>query len=205
MEADPVVIPALSNIVVVVSGLPRSGTSMMMKMLEAGGLDVLTDNLRTADQDNPEGYYEFERVKQTPNGDTAWLHEARGKVVKVISALLQHLPPGYEYRVLFMRRAFPEILASQRKMLVARKRPTDQVSDDEMTRLFTKHLQDIDAWLARQTNFRTLQVSYNQMLDDPEPLVEQVNRFLDSSLDAAAMLGAVKPELYRNRQPGNEA
>ena len=77
--------------ITIVSGLPRSGTSMMMKMVDAGGIPPLTDELRVADEDNPKGYYEFERVKQMDKGDTAWVPDARGKAVKVISALLKHL------------------------------------------------------------------------------------------------------------------
>ena len=119
--------------VVVVSGLPRSGTSMMMKMLEAGGLSPLIDGEREADEDNPKGYYEFERVKQLPKGDYGWLEDAQGRVVKVISGLLVHLPPTHDYRVVFMRRAMPEILASQRKMLVRRGENSDQVSDEKLT------------------------------------------------------------------------
>ncbi len=84
------------NMLIIVSGLPRSGTSMMMKMFEAGGLEPFVDNIRKADPDNPKGYYEFERVKQLEN-DKTWLPEARGKVVKVVSALLKHLPPKYVY------------------------------------------------------------------------------------------------------------
>jgi hypothetical protein len=190
---------SLPDAVIVVSGLPRSGTSMMMKMLEAGGVPIMTDHERTADENNPEGYYEFERVKQMPNGDVAWVPEARQKAVKVISALLKHLPPTQEYRVLFMRRAYPEILASQRKMLISRNRPVDQVDDAEMTRLFEMHLKEVDAWLESQDNIRTLQVGYNAMLREPQPLVAEVNDFLDGALDADAMLRAVNPTLYRNR------
>jgi len=87
--------------ITIVSGLPRSGTSMMMKMLEAGGIAPYTDNIRSADDDNPKGYYEFERVKKLPDGDTEWLRSAEGKAVKVISALLEHLPSDYTYRVLY--------------------------------------------------------------------------------------------------------
>jgi len=97
-----------SEAITIVSGLPRSGTSMMMKMLEAGGLPVLTDEIRTADADNPRGYYEFERVKQIET-DNAWLPEARGKAVKMIAALLKHLPPDYRYRVIFMQRKMEEL------------------------------------------------------------------------------------------------
>src|SRR5690554_4050220 len=118
--------------VIVVSGLPRSGTSMMMKMLEAGGLRVFVDNLRTPDPDNPEGYYEYERVKQLDKGDTAWVGEAQGQVVKVISALLEHLPAEHRYQVIFMNRNIGEVLASQKKMLQRRGEATDKISDEAM-------------------------------------------------------------------------
>ena len=163
--------------VIIVSGLPRSGTSMMMKMLEAGGIPVLTDELRTADEDNPKGYYEFERVKAMDKGDTDWVADARGKVVKVISALLQYLPANYEYRVIFMHRNLTEVLASQRKMLRNRAADEDAVSDEEMTRLFEMHLADVEGWLDRQPNMRALHVDYNAMLIDPRPFVAQIDDF----------------------------
>src|SRR5437899_574640 len=118
-----------SNTVTIVSGLPRSGTSMMMKMLEAGGMEPLTDHVRTADEDNPKGYYEFERVKDLEK-DQTWLEDAKGRYVKVISMLLKHLPAGYTYKVIFMRRTMEEILASQRKMLVRRGESPDRVADE---------------------------------------------------------------------------
>jgi len=185
--------------VVVVSGLPRSGTSMMMKLLEAGGLAVVTDGERVADADNPKGYYEFERVKQLDKGDVAWVAEAQGKVVKVISALLEHLPAGYEYRVLFMHRAMPEVLASQRKMLQRRGEDPDKISDAELSSLLTRHVDRVRAWLNRQPHFQTLDIDYNAMLADPRPFVRQINAFLGGNLAEGAMLGAVDPQLYRNR------
>ncbi len=136
------------DFVTLVSGLPRSGTSMMMRMLEAGGLPVLADHLRTADEDNPEGYYEFERVKKIEH-DSAWLEEARGRVVKMISALLKHLPPGYTYKIVFMRRKLEEILASQREMLVRRGKPADATGDARMAEFFTSHLHRVET-LARR-------------------------------------------------------
>lgn len=189
----------LANTVVVVSGLPRSGTSMMMKMLEAGGLPILTDGLRAADSDNPKGYYEFERVKQLPKGDTAWLPDAQGKAVKVIAALLEHLPPGYHYKVIFMQRRMAEILASQRKMLVRRGEDPNKISDEELARLFNKHLRKVETWLAAQPNFAVLNVDYNQTLVDPWPQVAEVNRFLGGCLDEEKMVQVVDPTLYRNR------
>lgn len=185
--------------VTVVSGLPRSGTSMMMKMLEAGGILPMTDAIRTADVDNPEGYYEFERVKQLDKGDIGWLPDAQGKVVKVISALLKHLPPGYEYRVVFMRRRIEEVLASQKKMLVHRGEATDAVSDEELAQLYRKHLAHVDAWLTSQPNVKLLNVNYNTMLKDPEAELPALLAFFDNKLDRDKMLQIVKPELYRNR------
>ena len=186
--------------VTIVSGLPRSGTSMMMKMLEAGGLPPMTDNLRTADVDNPKGYYEFERVKKLEEGDVAWLPEAEGKVVKVISALLKHLPDGYEYRVIFMRRNMGEILASQKKMLQNRGEATDVVSDEEIAALFEKHLQHIRHWIETHPNVLVLYLHYSDVLADPLPQARRVNAFLGNTLNVEAMALTVDPDLYRNRQ-----
>lgn len=188
-----------ANTIVIVSGLPRSGTSMMMKMLEAGGLSLLTDHLRTPDEDNPKGYYEFERVKQLPKGDTAWLSEAEGKAVKVISALLEHLPATYHYKVIFMNRNMKEVLASQRKMLIRRGEDPNKVSEEELARLFQKHLRKVKAWLRAQPHIEVLEIDYNAMVRDPIPYVRQINTFLGGWLDEEAMAQVVDPSLYRNR------
>jgi hypothetical protein len=185
--------------VTIVSGLPRSGTSMMMKMLEAGGMAVVTDNVRTADEDNPKGYYEFERVKKIET-DTAWLPEARGKVVKMISALLRHLPADHRYKVVFMRRRIDEVLASQRQMLVRRGKPTDAVSDEKRAAAFAKHVGQVEEWLAARPDVDVLYVSYNEMVDDPAPHAARIAAFLDGGLDTAAMAGVVAGELYRQRR-----
>lgn len=190
----------LQPIITIVSGLPRSGTSMMMKMLEAGGLPPLTDNLRIADEDNPKGYYEFERVKQLPKGDAVWLPEAQGKVVKVIAALLPHLPGGYRYRVIFMQRAMPEILASQRQMLIRRGEDPDKIGDDVLAKLFDKHLRQVNDWISRQRNVERLDVNYNEMLKNPQPFIERVNAFLGGQLDTAKMAQVVDPSLHRQRK-----
>jgi len=186
--------------ITIVSGLPRSGTSMMMKMLEAGGIPPLTDKIRTPDEDNPKGYYEFERVKKLDKGDTAWLPEARGKAVKVISALLKHLPDGYTYRVLFMRRKIEEVLASQKQMLIRRGEPTDRVSDEELAAMFQKHLRHIEAWARERPNVHWLDVSYNDLLANPLPEIARINRFLGGRLNEQKMAGVVDPNLYRQRR-----
>ncbi|MGC9400774.1 MAG: sulfotransferase family protein [Anaerolineae bacterium] len=186
--------------VIVVSGLPRSGTSMMMKMLAEGGLDLVTDGIREANEDNPKGYYEFERVKKLPDGDTAWLPEARGKAVKVISALLLHLPDEYTYKVLFMRRHMEEILDSQRRMLIRRGEPTDRVDDGEMAEMFEKHLRKVYAWMDDQPNLDYLDVDYNALLrGDARPIIRRINAFIGGELDEQAMASVIDPNLYRQR------
>ena len=186
--------------VVVVSGLPRSGTSMMMRMLDVGGLPVLSDNVRTPNEDNPMGYYEFERVKKMPDGDFEWLKDAAGRVVKVLAVLLTHLPDKYSYKVLFMRRNMEEMLDSQRAMLVRRGEVTDRVDDHEMARLFEEHLIDLYAWMDAKSNVRYLEVDYNAVLKDPFYWVEKIQQFLDIKLDVAGMISVVDPALYRQRQ-----
>jgi len=185
--------------IIIVSGLPRSGTSLMMKMLEAGGLPVLTDRLRTADDDNPKGYYEYERVKALDKGDHAWLPQAEGKAVKVISALLVHLPPTYTYRIIFMQRNLDEVLASQRKMLAHRGEASTAASDDEVAPLFAKHVQATKSWLMVQPNMTLLEIDYNLLIANPSPSVHAIQRFLVSGLAVEQMVQAVDPTLYRNR------
>jgi hypothetical protein len=189
-----------NKVIYVVSGLPRSGTSMMMKMLEAGGLPTVTDNERVADLDNPKGYHEFERVKKLQEGDVYWVKDAPGKVVKVISYLLQYLPPDYDYKVIFMRRAMPEILASQKKMLVNRGEETDKVSDEELAILYQKHLDKTFDWMQSQKNISYLEVDYNQMVMKAEPILDQLRVFLGNHLNFDEMAQVVDPKLYRQRK-----
>ncbi len=186
--------------VVVVSGLPRSGTSMMMKMLEAGGIPPVTDELRTADDDNPKGYYEFERVKQMDKGDVAWVKDAPGKVVKVISALLKHLPKDQTYQVIFLRRHMSEILASQRKMLIHRGEDPDKMDDTQMAALFERHVQQVEQWLAKQPNMEVLYIHYSDVMADPLAAANTISRFLGRDMDVQAMAQTADPNLYRNRR-----
>jgi len=187
-----------TGFVTLVSGLPRSGTSMMMQMLEAGGMAVVSDGIRTADEDNPEGYYELERVKKIEQ-DAGWLPEARGKAVKMISALLKHLPDQHEYRIVFMRRTMDEVLKSQRTMLERRGKPGDPADDAKMAAIFARHLAQVEQWIAAHPNVRVLYVSYNEMLADPRPHCEAVAAFLGGGLDVERMTRVVSGDLYRNR------
>ena len=184
--------------IVIVSGLPRSGTSMMMKILAEGGMPIVTDELRAADADNPNGYFELESVKLLPAGEFAWLEQAGGKAVKVISALLEFLPSQYFYKIIFMEREIEEILASQRKML-ERRNKTSNVEDDHIEEQFRNHLSVVRPWLARQPNMEVLTISYNALLSKPEPYCRRLIEFTCAPLDLERMLTVPNGELYRNR------
>jgi len=182
----------------IVSGLPRSGTSMMMKMLSSGGLPVVMDSIRQADEDNPNGYFEIELSKKLKDGEVNWVYEAPGKVVKVISYLLEYLPKDMNYYVVFMEREIKEILASQHKML-ERRNEKSLISDEEMTAQYNDHLRSVKYWLPRQPNIRVLYVSYNSMMNQPEKLCDSIVNFLELPLDVKAMREVPNLSLYRNR------
>ena len=187
--------------IVVITGLPRSGTSMAMKMLQAGGLPLLTDGARPSDESNPEGYFEFEPVKQLDkNGDLAWLRAARGKGVKIISWLVTWLPELYDYRVIFMQRDLDEIIASQNQMLARREEPGDTAGDSRTRKVYADHLKQVARLLARRRCFRTLSVSYRDAGEDPTRQARRISEFLDRSLDVDRMVAIVDPQLYRNRR-----
>ena len=189
-----------NNDIIIVSGLPRSGTSMVMKMLAAGGVDVLTDNIRQADEDNPKGYYEYEKVKQL-NQDNTWLAEMKGRGVKIISHLLYRLPPTLEYKIVFIRRDMTEILASQRKMYTRLQAVPDDLDDAILARKFNHHLSKITAWLRQQPNMALLYVNHQRILTDPTAQAGRIRDFLGKPLDIPAMATVVDPRLYRNRKP----
>ena len=185
--------------IVIVSGLPRSGTSMMMKMLEAGGLTVLTDAIRQADIDNPKGYYEYERVKNLEKEtDKSYVREARGKVLKVISFLLKDLPDDNYYRVVFMRRHLDEVISSQNKMLD--RRGEDAIQDREtMAEAYRNHLAAVKILIRKRPNLEMLEFRYDEAVRDPKQAARAVNVFLGGRLDEAAMSAVIDGELYRNR------
>src|SRR5258708_31060586 len=191
----------MTSTIIVVSGLPRSGTSLMMQMLDRGGVPVITDHIRTADADNPKGYYEFEQVKAIQR-DTSWLPATRGKAFKMVSQLLYALPPGETYRVLFMERDLDEVLLSQEKMLTRLGRvpaPREQIS-----RAYTIHLQRLHEWLGRQTNMSVHCICYSDLVARPRDLAERVREFLGGAVEVERMGQTVDPSLYRNRKIGPE-
>ncbi len=171
----------------------------MMMILDSAGIPLLTDHERSADEDNPNGYFEFERVKKLKEGEVGWMELAPGSAVKVISALLQYLPDKYHYKVLFMRRALPEILASQRKMLIHRGENPDKISDEEMGKYFEEHVVHVIDWLRNQPNIEYIIVDYNELVINTSPQIKKVNLFLGGKLDEEKMKNAINPDLYRQR------
>ena len=173
---------------------------MLMGMLAAGGLETVADGVRQADADNPKGYYELEQVKELDKGgDTSWLDDARGKCLKVISFLLQHLPSTHHYKIVFVRRNLREVLASQRKMLKHRGESGGDAGDEEMAKMFAAHLVRMERRLATRPNCEVLYVDHRATLNSPGDVATQVNRFLGNRLDVEKMAGAVDDQLYRNR------
>jgi hypothetical protein len=184
--------------ITIVSGLPRSGTSLMMQMLDAGGLPVLSDGERKSDIDNPRGYLEWERIKQLPKDPTC-IAEAEGKVVKVISQLLFSLPDEYDYRVIFMQRPLPEVLKSQDEMLNRRGTSATSGDNSAVQKAFQAHLIRVDKWLAEKDNIGVLRMEYRHVLSDPHAAAGEIAAFLDTPLIIEAMALQVDSTLYRNR------
>jgi hypothetical protein len=185
--------------IVIVSGLPRCGTSMMMQMLEAGGIPPMTDHVRRADEDNPKGYYEFEKVKKIKE-DASWIKSCYGKVFKMVSALLYYLPSDKRYKVIFMRRQMEEMLASQNKMLQRQGKKSDDVSDEEMSKKLHTHLRKVEEWLANQNNIDVIYINYNEVIKNPYENAKLVNQFINGRLDADKMAGSVNTSLYRQKK-----
>ena len=185
--------------ITIVSGLPRSGTSLMMQMLAAGGMPILTDQERKPDIDNPRGYCEWEPAKLLPKQPNR-IDEAEGKAVKVISQLLLSLPRGRNYKVIFMERPLPEVLASQDEML-RRRGSTEPVDHALLTNAFRDHMREIVAWLAEREDISICRMGYRKILNEPLCSAQALRYFLGIDLDVEAMVREVEPSLYRNRRP----
>jgi hypothetical protein len=185
--------------ITIVSGLPRSGTSLMMQMLVAGGMTALSDGERVADADNPRGYLEWERIKTLPK-DPACIAEAESKVVKVISRLLLSLPATHDYRVIFMQRPMPEVLASQDQMMRRRGTYKEGANSAIMAAAFEKHLREVYAWLDSTSRVKHLRISYHDVLSQPQEISQRITQFLETPLNIEAMREQIDSTLYRNRE-----
>lgn len=186
------------DFITVVSGLPRSGTSLMMQMLAAGGVPPLSDDARVPDENNPRGYFEFEPVKRL-RSEQGWLHEARGKAVKIIHLLLRELPTDgrLQYRILFVRRALEEVIASQKAMLLRAGKTS--VDAAVLSKAFRAQMEQVEQWLAAHACFQTHIVEHRRLIQQPREVAEEIAQFLGGGLDLEAMAQAVDPALYRER------
>jgi hypothetical protein len=186
----------MSSEIIIVSGLPRSGTSLMMQMLASGGVEIVTDHIRQADTDNPKGYFELEQVK-TIERDTSWLSATRGKAFKMVSQLLYHLPATETYRIIFMQRDLDEVLLSQEKMLTRLGRTPPP--RESIRRAFTVHLERLYDWLPQQGNMTVLCVPFHDLVEQPTTQAGRLRDFLGGRVEIGPMVQAVDPSLHRNR------
>jgi hypothetical protein len=186
------------NVITIVSGLPRSGTSLMMQMLAAGGMPVLTDGERQADPDNPRGYFEWERIKLLPREPNC-IAKAEGKVVKVVSQLLFALPAGREYRIVFMQRPLEEVVASQAEMIRRRGTTGAALAPAALIAGLGAHLNQINAWLRDKANISVHRVEHHDVLREPARISESIQQFLGCPLDVVAMSQQIDGSLYRQR------
>lgn len=183
--------------ITVVSGLPRSGTSLVMQMLQAGGHPILCDDQRPADADNPRGYLEYAKVR-TLERDATWLAEADGRAVKVVSPLLTRLATGFDYRVIFVRRDLHEVVQSQEQMLRRRNQPVGPDSA-AMIQHFERHLNAISDFLSKRQDMQVLNCQHAHLIREPLAVAYQITEFLERTMDVGRMVGVIDPGLYRQR------
>lgn len=184
--------------ITIVSGLPRSGTSVMMQMLVAGGIPPLTDDIRTPDEDNPRGYFEYERAKKIKT-DKSWLPDGQGKVVKMVHLLLLDLPMDRPYDIVFMRREPHEVVKSQGVMLSRSGKAGAALSPDQLIAIYQQQIDRVLAFLRPYPAARVLEVNYNQLIREPAQTAQTLASFLARDMNIPAMAAAVDPTLYRNR------
>jgi hypothetical protein len=187
------------DFITVVTGLPRSGTSLMMQILAAGGIPPLTDNVRGPDESNPRGYFEFEPVKRL-RSDQSWVKQARGHAVKIVHLLIRELPidSRLQYRVILMSRNMREILASQRVML---ERQGKKSADETLlAQVYQAQLGELERWLHQREQFATLKIDYADLIRTPRVAAVKIDEFLSCDLNVDEMTKAIDPGLYRQRE-----
>jgi hypothetical protein len=183
----------------IVTGVPRSGTSLVMQMLAAGGHPIASDGARGADADNPRGYFELEAARRLAR-DASWLPGIAGRALKLVHTLLPSLPPGFEYKVLFVRRRLDEVLASQRAMLARRGAPPEDAVDARLLPALEEQLARSERWLEAREHLAWLRIEHAELIAAPGPLAARICAFLGGGLDAAAMAACVDPALHRQRR-----
>ena len=190
--------------VLIVSGLPRSGTSLQMQMLQAGGVPLLTDEERIADEHNPLGYFEFAPVKRLRQ-DATWISQAVGEAVKVVSPLLADLPTGYDYKVLLVQRSLAEVVASQMKLLATRGVVEPVANAEDLLQLYTRYQAEMEQTLSTRSDIEVLKLNHPDLMTSPAEQVSKITAFIqpiwpEIKLDQQAMIKVIDPQLHRVRR-----
>jgi len=185
------------NDIIVVTGLPRSGTSLVMQILQSMGIELFTDNKRSPDQSNPKGYFEHELVK-TIEYDTSWIKNVKGKAIKIVSPLLEYLPTNYNYKIIFMDRDLDEIVQSQEKMLLMNGVGNSQIEPEVIKEIFIKDLKQAWSWIRELSHSESLEISHSKLLKKPESELEKIKGFLNIKVDLENMLKVIDKKLYRS-------
>ena len=179
---------------IIVSGCPRSGTSMTMRILDAAGLEIATDKVRGPDHCNPQGYYEIDNIVNKLKHEPDLIFEYSGKVLKVIHYGLEYLPKG-EYKIVYIERDLDEVMASMDKMIGQ----TDN-HRESTKKAFQKLGEDVKKLIAQRDDMNVLYISHRTLLTEPKIEIERMINFLD--LDSSKMddmLNAIDKTLYRNK------
>ena len=179
--------------VIIVSGLPRSGTSLMMQMLQAGGISIIYDNKRPADEHNPYGYYELEKVKRLEQ-DNSWIEKCTGKALKILYHLLKYLPETTHYKIIFMQRNLKDVVISQDKMLESYSKAVLSDNAKVMT-LFEEERKQIISWIENKSNMDVLYIEFSDVLADQKKVVLQLSDFLGSNLELQSMQAVINPAI----------
>ncbi|WP_347374167.1 alkaline phosphatase family protein [Aequorivita sp. Q41] len=180
--------------IVLVSGLPRSGTSLMMQMLDKGGINTLTDGKRAADESNPKGYYEYEAVMAL-HKDNSWMEKAQNKSLKVVAPLLKHINPEFRYKIIFMKRDLDEVIKSQQKMIGKR---TDTLPIS-LLNAYQEQLNHIEVWKEREPGVELVYIDYKEVLESPNKMLDKIEAFIGLPLNKVAMGRCIDKSLYRNK------
>jgi len=176
--------------IIIVSGLPRSGTSMMMQILQAGGIDLVVDKKRPADLHNPYGYFEFEKVKNLEQ-DNSWITDCHGKAIKILFHLLQFLPEEISYKILFMMRDLDDVINSQNKMLQSYN--SNLQNNDKIRSIFENEIIQTKQWLKNQRNMDGLFVNYDEVIENRVKSILRISDFLDRKLNRQKMISVINP------------
>ena len=184
--------------IIVVTGLPRAGTSLIMQILQSMGIELFTDNKRSPDKSNPKGYFEHELVKSIEK-DSSWIKNVKGKAIKIVSPLLLYLPINYSYKIIFMNRDLDEIVQSQENMLLMKGVKKSQIEPEWLKQIFAKDLKHARTWIQELPNSESLGLSHSILLKNPELELEKIKKFLNINVDLKNAINVIDKKLYRAR------